>query len=59
MFGVVLALVVTTAVMVNLPARNIYAALAWVVGLIVWFVEYLIILNKVEYPLVQRFLNNA
>lgn len=57
--GVVLALVATTAVMVNLPAGNFYGALAWLVGLAIWQAEYLLILNKVEYPLLKEFLNNA
>lgn len=59
LLGVISALVATTAVMVNLPTGNVCGALAWGVGLAIWQVEYLIILNRVEYPLLKEFLSNA
>ena len=58
MLGVIMALAAVTTLMVNLPATNLYGIIAWIVGLLVWQIEYLVIVNKIEYPLLKQFLNN-
>ena len=55
----VISLIAILAVYVNLPT-SIYSEIgAFILGLAVWQVEYLVIVNKLEYPLFQSFIKNA